>query len=189
MLRLNKPGKTNKLDPLPNISPSDLLKEIQLINRLNMNFKRILIAVDNSTCSEKAARTGYEMAEKFDAEVALVNIVEPVPATVNPDLTLAPAFMETYDNSAENSQLLLKEMELKFGGGIKTTYLSIMDSAAHGIVQQADEWAADLVVIGTYGRTGLYHFLMGSVAEHVARKSACPVLIVPNKGETADSVE
>ncbi|MBP8067832.1 MAG: universal stress protein, partial [Pedobacter sp.] len=38
-----------------------------------------------------------------------------------------------------------------------------------------------LIVIGTHGRGGLYHFLMGSVAEHVARKSACPVLIVPNK--------
>jgi nucleotide-binding universal stress UspA family protein len=148
-----------------------------------MNVKKILIAVDNSTCAEKAAKSGYEIAKTFGAEVALVNIIEPVPANINPDLTLAPVFMDTYDNSEENSHQLLKEMETKYGEGIKTTYLSVIDSAAHGIIQQSDEWGSDLIVIGTYGRTGLYHFLMGSVAEHVARKSACPVLIIPNKYE------
>ena len=148
-----------------------------------MNFKKILIAVDNSTCAEKAAKAGYELAGKFNAEVALVNIIEPIPANINSDLTLAPAFLETYDNSEENSHILLKEIESRFSNGISTTYLSVMDTAAHGIIQQSDEWGSDLIVIGTYGRSGLYHFLMGSVAEHVARKSACPVLIVPNKSD------
>jgi len=148
-----------------------------------MKLKKILIAVDNSTCSEKAAKTGYEIAKNYDAEVALVNIIEPMPANINPDLTLAPVFLETYDNSEENSHLLLQEIESKYSQGLKTTYLSVVDSAAHGIIQQSDEWGSDLIVIGTYGRTGLYHFLMGSVAEHVARKSACPVLIVPNKAD------
>lgn len=156
------------------------------LNLKTMNLKKILIAVDNSTCSEKAARVGYEVAKTFGAEVALVNIIEPIPANVNPDLTLAPVFLEAYDNSEENSHMLLKEIENKYGNGIKTTYLSIIDSAAHGIIQQSDEYGSDLIVIGTYGRTGLYHFLMGSVAEHVARKSACPVLIVPNKYEEKD---
>ncbi|MEJ5996199.1 universal stress protein [Pedobacter sp. Du54] len=146
-----------------------------------MNFKKILIAVDNSICAEKAAKVGFEMASKFNAEVALINIIEPTPATVNPDFTLAPVFLEAYDNSEENSHLLLKEIENKYGNGIHTTYLSIIDTASHGIVHQAEEWEAGLIVIGTHGRGGLYHFLMGSVAEHVARKSACPVLIVPNK--------
>lgn len=146
-----------------------------------MNFKKILIAVDNSICSEKAAKTGYEMASKFNAKVALINIIEPAPATVNPDFTLAPVFLEAYDNSEENSHLLLKEIENKHSKGIPTTYLSIIDTASHGIIKQAEEWGADLIVVGTHGRGGLYHLLLGSVAEHVARKSACPVLIVPNK--------
>ena len=146
-----------------------------------MNFKKILIAVDNSICAEKAAKVGYEMASKFDAEVALINIIEPAPATVNPDFTLSPVFLEAYDNSEENSHLLLKEIENKHSNGVTTTYLSKIDTAGHGILQQAEEWKAELIVIGTHGRGGLYHFLIGSVAEHVARKSACPVLIVPNK--------
>jgi len=148
-----------------------------------MNFSKILIAVDNSTCAEKAAKAGYELAKTFGAEVALVNIIEPMPTTINQDLTLAPVFLETYDNSDENSHLLLEEIEKKHGNGIKTTYLSIVDNAAHGIIAQSDEWGSDLIVIGTYGRSGLYHFLMGSVAEHVARKSACPVMIIPNKSD------
>lgn len=146
-----------------------------------MDFKKIIIAVDNSICAEKAAKTGYEMASKFNSEVALINIIEPAPAAVNPDFTLAPVFLETYDNSEENSHQLLKEIADKYSNGIATTYLSIIDTASHGIIQQAQEWGANLIVIGTHGRGGLYHFLMGSVAEHVARKSACPVLIVPNK--------
>ncbi len=146
-----------------------------------MNFKKILIAVDNSIYSEIAAKTGYDMASKFNAEVALINIIEPAPATVNPDFALAPVFLEAYDNSKENSHMLLEEIANKYGKGIPTTYLSIIDTATHGIIQQAEEWGAELIVVGTHGRGGLYHFLMGSVAEHVARKSACPVLIVPNK--------
>ncbi|MNK00624.1 Universal stress protein [compost metagenome] len=148
-----------------------------------MNFKRILIAVDNSTCSEKAAKTGYDMAALYSAEVALLNIVEPAPPIANPDFGFTPAIVDLYDNNLENSHVLLKEIEAKFGNDRKTTYLSVLDTATNGILQQSEEWNADLIVIGTHGRTGINHFLMGSVAEHVARKSACPVLIVPNKAE------
>lgn len=146
-----------------------------------MELKKILIAVDNSSCAEKAAKAGYEMAAKFDAEVALIHIIEPAPATINPDFTMAPVLWEAYDNGEENSQALLKEFARKYGQDIPTSYLSIIDTASHGIIQQAQEWGAHLIVIGTHGRTGLYHFLMGSVAEHVARHAACPVMIVPNK--------
>lgn len=146
-----------------------------------MNFKKILIAVDNSVCAEKAAKTGYEMAAQYEAEIALLNIIEPVPQTVNPDFALAPVFMEIYDNNEENSHLLLKEIENKYGNGISTTYLTMLDTATHGIINQAEEWGADLIVIGTHGRTGLYHFFMGSVAESVANRASCPVLIIPNK--------
>lgn len=148
-----------------------------------MNYKRILIAVDNSLSAEKAAKAGYQMAALYGAEVALLNIVEPAPPIANPDFGFAPAIIDLYDNSIENSHILLKEIESKFGNNTKTTYLSVMDTATNGILQQSEEWQADLIVIGTHGRTGLNHFLMGSVAEHVARKSACPVLIVPNKAE------
>ena len=148
-----------------------------------MNYKKILIAVDNSTCAEKAAKAGYEMANLYQAEVALLNIIEPTPPIASPDFGFAPTIVDIYDNNVEDSHVLLKEIEKGFGNGSKTTYLSVLDTASHGILQQAEEWNADLIVIGTHGRTGLNHFLMGSVAEHVARKSACPVLIIPNKAE------
>lgn len=148
-----------------------------------MDYKKILIAVDNSACSEKAAKAGYGLASKFNAQVALVNIIEPMPTTVNTEFSITPVFMEMYENNNENSHLLLKQIETMFSNGVPTTYLSVLDTATHGIITQAEEWGADLIVIGTHGRTGIHHFLMGSVAEHVARKSACPVMIVPNKFE------
>ena len=146
-----------------------------------MHFKKILIAVDNSIYAEKAAKTGYEIAAKFEAKVALVNIIEPVPITATPEMTMAPAFMEIYDNSKESSSVLLQAMQKKYSKGIETKLITLIDTASHGIIEEAEKWKADLIVIGTHGRTGFSHFLMGSVAEHVARKSACPVLIVPNK--------
>jgi nucleotide-binding universal stress UspA family protein len=158
-----------------------LLIDIVHLNALTMDFKKILIAVDNSICSEKAAKVGYEMAKKFNSEVALLNIIVPAPQTVNPDFALAPVFLEIYDNSEENSHLLLKEIEQKYGNGIATSYLTTLDTATHGITHQAKEWNADLIVIGTHGRTGLYHFFVGSVAENVAGRATCPVLIIPNK--------
>ncbi|WP_432710194.1 universal stress protein, partial [Pedobacter sp.] len=100
-----------------------------------INIKKIMIAVDNSTCSEKAARIGYEIAKTFDAEVALVNIIEPIPANVNPDLTLAPVFLETYDNSEENSHVLLKEIEKKYGLGD-----NIFNGEHTTFIRTADQW-------------------------------------------------
>lgn len=146
-----------------------------------MDFKKILIAVDNSICAEKAAKTGYELAAKFEAEVALLNIIEPVPQNVNPEFAMAPVFMEVYENNEENSHMLLKEIETKYANSVETTYLTDIDTATHGIIHQAERWGANLIVVGTHGRSGLFHFLMGSVAEDVARKATCPVLIVPNK--------
>lgn len=148
-----------------------------------MEYQKILIAVDNSVSAEKAAKVGYEIAAKYHADVALLNIITPSPAIANPDFGFAPAIVEIYDNEVENSSELLKTIERKFGNRANTTFLSSVDTATSGILQQAEEWHADLIVIGSHGRTGLNHFLMGSVAEHVARKSACPVLIVPNKAE------
>ena len=87
-----------------------------------MNYKRILIAVDNSISAEKAAKAGYEMAALYGAEVALLNIVEPTPPIANPDFGFTPAIIDIYDNSLENSHVLLKEIESKFGNDRKTTW-------------------------------------------------------------------
>ena len=51
--------------------------------------------------------------------------------------------------------------------------------AAEGLADLADEQAAELIVVGTHGRTGLAHAMLGSVAERVVRRAACPVLTVP----------
>ena len=54
------------------------------------------------------------------------------------------------------------------------------------ILLTADEWNADIIILGTHGRTGFDHFLSGSVAEKVVRRAKCPVLIIPNKDAEAE---
>ncbi len=49
------------------------------------------------------------------------------------------------------------------------------------IIKTADSWQADLIVIGTHGRTGLMHLIMGSIAEYIVRNSDIPVMVVPSK--------
>jgi universal stress protein E len=61
--------------------------------------------------------------------------------------------------------------------------------AAWEIAQEAAEWDADLVVVGTHGRTGLSHLLLGSVAEAVLRSAPCDVLVVPARSVSAETVE
>jgi universal stress protein A len=62
--------------------------------------------------------------------------------------------------------------------GIPATVVVTMGTAWNRIVGAAKSWNADLIVIGTHGRTGLKHALMGSTAERVVRHAACPVLVV-----------
>jgi nucleotide-binding universal stress UspA family protein len=49
------------------------------------------------------------------------------------------------------------------------------------IIKTAEIWEADLIVMGTHGRTGLMHLLVGSVAEHIIRHSKIPVMVIPSK--------
>ncbi|RZK49320.1 MAG: universal stress protein [Pedobacter sp.] len=146
-----------------------------------MEVKKVLIAVDNSLCSEQAAQKGYEIASMFDADVALINIVVPAPAAVSADFPIGPILIENYDQASDNSKFLMEEIANKFARGKETTFLSVIDIASHGITEQAEAWGADLIVIGSHGRGGLFSLLVGSVSESVSRKSTCPVLIIPYK--------
>ncbi len=150
-----------------------------------MKVEKVLIAVDNSVCSEQAAQKGFEIAELFNAEIALINIVVPAPAVVSADFPVGPMLIENYDQASDNSHYLMEEIAKKFAKGKEVTFLTVIDTASHGITEQADQWGADLIVIGSHGRGGLYNLLIGSVSESVSRKSTCPVLIIPYREKEA----
>lgn len=144
---------------------------------MDLDFKKILIAVDDSPFSERAVQTGYRLAHATGAEVTLVHVI---------DISLAAGDMmsgafapEILQSIKEAGKKLLAEMQRQYAGDVPTRTFMPDDRPVQGILKLAEEWQPQLIVMGTHGRTGLGHLLMGSVAEHVVRKSKWPVLVVP----------
>ena len=153
--------------------------------RMPNNFTKILIAVDASDYSQKAAQYGMGLAQQLGAEVALVHIDEfPMMANVGGDPILGdqmiamPELAEIQKNSATH---LLDQMFADYGEGLTVTKVIKSGDIKSEILETAKTWNASIIVLGTHGRTGLDHFLLGSMAESITRHSDCPVLIVPNK--------
>lgn len=149
-------------------------------------FKRILIAIDDTTFSENATRIGFSMAKSMNAQVALINVMDPPSTsyTGDPLLGQQPLVLpEIAQMQEEASRAILERYGALWKGEHELTTFSQIGNPRVEILAAAEEWDADLIILGTHGRTGFDHFISGSVSEGVARRSLCPVLIIPNKDE------
>ncbi len=154
-----------------------------------MKIKKILIGIDNSKYAEHAAEYGFDIARQFNAEVGLVNIVEPIiisPLAAAADPVMGMPMqgtgieeMEILDVQKNQSENIIESTIKKFAGEMQVTHFNEYGPTADGIIHCSKEFGADLIVIGTHSRSGLDRLLMGSVAEHVVRHSEVPVLVVP----------
>ena len=148
-------------------------------------IKKILIAVDASEYSQKAAQYGMGLAQQLDAEVALIHVDEfPMMTNVGGDpilgdqMIVLPELAEIQKDSATH---LLEQMVADYGEGLTATKIIKSGDIKSEILETAKSWDASIIVMGTHGRTGLDHFLLGSMAESITRHSECPVMIVPNR--------
>lgn len=146
---------------------------------------KILIAVEDSKYSDTVARYGYDLAKKFGAVIALLHVNDiPVstPYVTDPMLNEPPVVMpDMMQVQDESSRKLLNRIADSFGEGVTTYTFHKLGNPRDEILLTAEEWGADLIIVGTHGRTGFDHFISGSVAEKVVRRAKCPVLIIPNK--------
>ncbi len=153
--------------------------------RNSIALKKILIAIDETTYSEKALSYGCHLAKKLHAKVALVHVSE-LPmlpgyvgnAVVGEVPSVVPELLSVEQEAAKK---LLERACKTCGNQIELHTFNRMGLVKDEILAVAEEWKADLLILGTHGRTGLNHFMMGSIAESVVRKAHCPVLIIPNK--------
>lgn len=147
---------------------------------MNVEIKKILCPTDFSENAEHALKYALTLAAMTKAEVELLRVVEPIayPQAYEPyDTQFNAAELAMEIEAAMKKELdervaVLKE-ELPNVTGRLTTGNPFLE-----IIQAAKDGGADLIVMGTHGRTGLAHVLMGSVAAKVVRKAACPVLTV-----------
>lgn len=136
-------------------------------------FRKILVAVDFDSASRGALDLGAGLAREYEAELVVVHAMEmlipPYPIALMPELTpIQQAAQSGLDRILERLETVWPRVR----GAL------LWGNPAETIVRYADEIDADLVVIGTHGRTGPSRWLLGSVAEKVTRWCHTPVLTV-----------
>ena len=142
------------------------------------SIERILVPVDFSETSDRALAQAMALAPRLGATVHLVHVWD-LPAYTLPDGSVFYA-LEAATEVERGLQKSLDERISRFGGHEVAITGSLRRGAPHHeIVEAAKEQRADLIVIGTHGRTGIARLLIGSVAERVVRTSPVPVLTVP----------
>ena len=140
-------------------------------------MKKILIAIDEGPTSEKVASNGFQLGQQLNAEIALISVVDTTGLMTDGGVT--PGEMaDIIKNDFKKSQQMLINKVFK---DYKVWTFVEEGKPFETILKVAEEWEADLIVLGTHGRTGLSHLLMGSVAEKVIRHSTKPMLIIPTK--------
>jgi len=140
-------------------------------------IQRILIPVDFSETSAAAAEYGCALAARLGADVTLLNVYSPGIVAL-PDAVFVPSPEEQRAIAhAAHTQLESLAGTLERDGVIIHCE-TIEGLPADGIVVWAEGKRPDLIVMGTHGRRGFSHLLLGSVAEHTVRHAPCPVLTV-----------
>jgi nucleotide-binding universal stress UspA family protein len=141
-------------------------------------LKKIIVPLDGSDWSFRAAKYAIKIAKMANAEIIFMH------AVVNPpygDPKSAGVMITAYIKEAEELAELwyAKAGNMASNAGVKFMAETILDvaSAADSIVNYAESKKADLIVIGTKGRTGLKRLLLGSVASGVVTHARCPVLV------------
>ena len=144
----------------------------------------ILMPTDFSECSHEALDYAVFIAKTFRAEVHLLHVIHFPAHGINPKLFNPIKEIQKEETDKLNG---LKE---QIRHQCQNVYLLCREgSPPMEILKAADQIPADLIVMGTHGRTGLAHTLMGSVAERVVQKASCPVLTVRWKGPPKSTLE
>ena len=148
-----------------------------------VEIKRILVPLDGSNCSIRAAKYAIEAARLQNAQVYCIHAITTIPY----GYSLPGSSVDQYFESAKDQarSWFDKVIDIAKKGDKDSSVVDIMTdiftdvtSVTDAIVNYATKKNIDLIVIGTKGRTGLKRFLLGSVAQGVLQHAHCPVLLV-----------
>jgi nucleotide-binding universal stress UspA family protein len=145
-----------------------------------MAVRSILVPTDFSATSEAALHYATQMALTLGAHLCLMHV--PGKTGEHFEANFPVGQFETTAHERLSSFLTEEELER-----LRPEYALRVGTPAEEIVRYADFRDADLIIMGTHGRSGIAHVLMGSVAEQVVRMAPCPVLLVRAPKRTAAS--
>ena len=146
-------------------------------------YKYILVAVDESDISKQALQEAISMSKLTQAKLRIAHAVQPVSSGY---LAAGIDYEQLELAFKEEAQKLLNQMvDLAQQSGIEcdgqVLVMNAQERIPEKILEAAKTWLADLIVMGTHGRQGLEHLMLGSVAEGVIRNATVPVLLIRGK--------
>ncbi len=151
------------------------------------SFHTIVVAVDFSQTSADAFEAARNMARLHRARLHVVHVIvdpfQSIYAVESPGLDL-PGLLREWTAAAEQQMAALVDGH-RLDSGITTAVVS--GAPAHEIVREAVDCDADLIVVGSHGRSLIGRLLLGSVAERVLHNSRLPVLVVPHRSRRAEA--
>lgn len=152
-----------------------------------MTIHHVLVPMDFSPYAEQALDYAITLAQPLQARVTLVHVLQ-MPAVVNIDGNMWPSSTFIDDLEAAVRRDLEAYLTRVTAAGLTGEYVIVQGIPFQEILATARARQVDLIVMGTHGRTGLAHVLLGSVAEKVVRLAPCPVLVArqPAPGAIAE---
>ncbi|NJY62457.1 universal stress protein [Salinimicrobium sp. CDJ15-81-2] len=151
-------------------------------------MKKVLIAIDYHPVSEKVAEAGYELAKNLNAEVCLLHVLDDVGfygtqyptfmgydgySGMGPDLDLAMEMRNIAEEFIEKAKSHLNDERV-------STHITEGDTAKT-ILNYAEEWGANVLVMGTHSHSTFEKFLLGTVAGKILEKTKTPLYLIPIK--------
>lgn len=146
-------------------------------------FTHIVIATDGSPASEHAAQLAVSLARTHGAKLTAVYVVDPYPylgvGEINP--MGFQSYMSAAQAQAAQAHAYVEQLSKQGEQGEQPVALDVRlveeVGAASGIVQTAETLGADLIVLGSHGRSGIARLMLGSVSNKVVAESKVPVLV------------
>ena len=142
-------------------------------------FNRILVPTDFSAPSDAALEYARAVAMRFGASLQLLHVVEDPYRAAYPSEVYVPEVEGLRDDLLADGVARLRDcLQSSDIRALGATTAAVIGTPSGSIVEYAKTHHIDLIVMGTHGRGGVSHLLMGSVAERVVRTAPCPVLTV-----------
>ena len=138
---------------------------------------RVLVAVDDSGFAEDLLRAVVAGIRHENTEVLVLHVLQPVDTVPPPEM--AQGYAPELEDEKQPARALVERIatELSRAGFTAKTEVRIGD-VTETVLERAAEWHADLITVGSHGQRSIHDFLLGSVAESVARRAGCSVAIV-----------
>lgn len=142
---------------------------------------KILIAVDLSESSAAVINKGIELAIKMNASVKLISIVPIYVDYLQSQMVLIPTQWDSIYTAQKEAAIKELTLVKEKHSEVEIEISVEIGNPKYDVIEQAKKEEANYMVVGTHGRTGWSHALIGSTAEYIIRHSSIPVLVVPMK--------